>query len=216
MTDATQNPRQVPAENKHSMDLAERLADVRKTLDACVGDLQKNLSPAGSASGVIALQGTTRIFSLPEILGLVSNTSSTGVLWVQGEEENFLLQIEDGAVVYARADNPPDDARLGEILIEQGALERTELDEFLRTASSCGKPLGQQLVEQEVIDEEQLRKAIAVQIQAIFERLVSTGKALFQFTDVLRITREVRPGLNITPLLLEGARLVDERKKKSA
>ncbi len=54
--------------------------------------------------------------------------------------------------------------RLGELLVERGLLGRADLDRALETQESTGRPLGEILLEQGVLDEQAVRWALAEQM----------------------------------------------------
>lgn len=54
-------------------------------------------------------------------------------------------------------------SRLGQVLINKGLIDRTQLDAAIQTQIGCNKRLGEVLIEQGVLSERQLRKALRKQ-----------------------------------------------------
>ena len=66
------------------------------------------------------LKGKSQAVAIPEILGFVSSLRKNGVLRINSRDECFLIQLEQGKVVYAQGDNPPQGQLLGEIVGRSG------------------------------------------------------------------------------------------------
>jgi len=156
------------------------------------------------------LRGTTRSITLSEILGFIATLRKSGVLRVSTKTESFLVQLEAGHVVYAQADAPPPGQRLGEILVARGALRPELLEGVLAASEGSEEILGQRLVQAGLVSSEDLKLALAFQIQCIFHRLFHARGALFQFDEAVIAIRTDDVRLNVTSLLLESARSSDE------
>lgn len=157
------------------------------------------------------LIGTTRCFAIPEILGLVSSLRKSGVFYAKNKWENFLLEFQNGSVVFAHGDSPPDGLRLGEILVSQGALTSERLMEFLEAHKNELDIMGVTLVREGLISEDQLRKAVAFQVQHVVHRMYGSRTASFEFKEGDSVAKSNDVRLNVTQLLLESARSLDER-----
>ena len=86
----------------------------------------------------------------------------------------------------------------------------------MRHGNSTQK-LGEALQKEELVTSAQLRSALEYQIQQLFHRLFTAEGSQFFFTDM-----DVRPSdanklrLNVTSLLLESARVLDEAQNKAS
>ena len=58
----------------------------------------------------------------------------------------------------------PNRKKLGEILVQQGRISPEQLAEFLRVKKGTSKPLGQILIEKEILTEEELTYVLGEQI----------------------------------------------------
>ena len=156
------------------------------------------------------LRGHTQAISIPEVLGFVASLRKSGVLRVKTADEAFLIQLDQGEVIYAVGDNPPEGELLGELLISRGQLCIADLEEVLATGVGEGAMLGSALVEAGKVSAEHLRSALQHQVQSIFHRVFRAADAVYQFDEgaALRVPSEIR--LNVTGLLLESARNSDE------
>lgn len=156
------------------------------------------------------LIGHASVASVSEVLGFLSAMGKSGVLWVDVPQESFLVQLKDGAVVYAQGNNPPGGQRLGEILVRQGALDTEEMRLALREASEANEVLGGHMVRKGTITAAQLSRALAEQAQMIFHRMFGNPEASYHFEDGVRMVDSQDVRLNVIQLLLESARVSDE------
>ena len=164
------------------------------------------------AEGVLA--GHASVVPVSDLLGFLSSLRKSGMLWVETPRESFLLQLQEGAVIYAHGDNPPEGQLLGEILVRNQALQREKLAWAL-VESSVGKDvLGTHLVRKGLTSPENLTRALAEQVQMIFDRLFGSQEATYQFDKDGRLVDSADVRLNVVQLLLESARTNDEFRQK--
>ena len=167
-------------------------------------------SPTEGEVGLGYISGNSAAISIPDLLGFIEVLAKTGVLQVALPDETISIEAEDGLLLHAFSDNSPSDARLGEILVEQGAIGREGLEDYLNADAAYLGRLGELLERGALITEEQLRSALDAQIQALFHRLFAAEHATFTFTDSQPDRSREGMQLNITRLLLESARVHDE------
>ena len=161
------------------------------------------------------LQGNTWTFSLPELVGFLAASRKTGVLWVDGPDENFLLGMVEGQLVHAASSATPEGLRLGEILVELGFLTARQLERFLSSEEGAELLSGESLLKSGMISEEELHTALTVQVQELFHRLLETRNSIFRFREGMQISVAHHVFLNTTQLILESARVKDELEKNA-
>lgn len=157
-----------------------------------------------------SLCGDSRSIQVAEILNLLSTLAKSGLLWVTTARERFLIQLEQGRIVYAQSDRPPPGWRLGEILVQRGAIEAHALAEAIAGARNSGETLGAWLVAANRVSTADLHAALRDQVQQIFNRVFNATDSTYQFEDGKRIGRAEDVRLNVVQLLLESARSADE------
>lgn len=167
--------------------------------------------PRTRAGGVMS--GRSSAVTASEILGFLSSLRKSGMLWVETEQETFLVQLHAGAVVYAHGDLPPQGQRLGEILVKDGALSQARLEAALEAAGDERTVLGTYLVREQVISPGALSCALARQAQMIFDRMFEADDAEWQFEAGTRLVDSEDMRLNVIQLLLESARVNDEHRR---
>lgn len=164
--------------------------------------------PGPGSEGV--LSGHALVIPISELLSFLSGLRKSGMLWVDTPRESFLLQLQDGAVVYAHGDNPPQGQLLGEILVRNSALARDKLAWALVESTASKDVLGTYLKRKGLVRPEDLARALAEQAQMIFDRLFGSNDATYQFELGGRMMDSADVQLNVIQLLLESARANDE------
>lgn len=157
------------------------------------------------------LHGNSWTIPLSELLGFLAFGRKTGVLWVDAPEENFLIGLVDGDLMHATSDHAPPGLRLGEVLVSYGYLTNRQLDRFLEQQESADAAIsGEVLLGAGMINDDELRSALAYQTQQLFHRLVATRNAVFRFREGMQIPLAYHVKMNINSLLLDSARVLDE------
>lgn len=156
------------------------------------------------------LHGHSRAIAVPEFLGFVSGLRKSGLLRIEAPDESFLIELYRGELVHAESDVPLAGGLLGDIFLEQGAIDRDHLEEIARYQEVERRRLGQLLLERGQISRQQLSIALAVQVQRLFHRMWSAEDVRYRFDEgaQLEVGADVR--LDVTALLLESARTSDE------
>lgn len=159
----------------------------------------------------MAIKGSLREASLPDVLQLLSMGGKTGCLSVTDKHSFGYLYFREGRIIYASILNRSD--RLGDILVRQGELRREQLDQAIeeQSRSRGERRLGQILIERGFIDPDTLRLFVRHQIEEAVYHLFTWSRGTF-FFEAGRLPEREQILVSIDPesLLLEGARRVDE------
>jgi len=192
--------------------LYEQLRTVSEDLKTTLDDLGCATPSKGAPlEGAFGLQCMAWTIPVAEILDFLSHASKSGVLFVTTFHETFVLELIDGRLVHATSDNPPQEMRLGEILVAHNLLTEEELKKCVQAAASADELLGSYLVDEGLVERRDLHTAMAVQVQSLFNRLSQAENAVYRFRDGEVMGRPQGLTVNIKRLLLESARLHDER-----
>jgi len=174
----------------------------------------------------MSLVGRLEDLALPDIFQIISLSKKTGTLVLKGKAGAAVVVFKEGQVVQAATDNLRD--TLGNILISKGLITETDLSGALGTQKRLrgAKRLGQILVEMEVLDQQALEETIREQIENMIYSLLAWEDGFFNFelgdvtpTDKIEVVTQeflLKAGLNPEYLLMESARVLDERKRDSA
>lgn len=158
----------------------------------------------------MAIKGSLKEASLPDVLQLLSLGQKTGCLSIADRSNFGYIYFDRGRISYASIVNRRD--RLGDILVKNGRIAQEHLDAAIdRQSKERDKKLGQILVSQEVISQNDLERYMRVQIEESVYYLFTWTQGTFNFEADIRPERQdFLVSINPESLLLEGARRVDE------
>jgi hypothetical protein len=160
----------------------------------------------------VALRGTLKDFALPDIFQLIGMQRKTGLLTLKSERETVTVFFEGGMVVLADSSVRRLDDLLGNVLVRQGKLRKSDLDEALAKQKVSMQRLGYILTSQGYIDADALKEALSEQVQQIVFRVFRWKDGQYDFDPTSKVDYDQR---HVTPvstdhILMEGIRRVDE------
>ena len=195
-------------------ELARQLERACRHLDNCVRGLRKPATPSPAKApgdkAVPALSGSTSAVPVTSLVGFLAEVDASGVLRIYGQDETYVLQFENGYLIYAHGDNPPQGELLGELLVKKDVISRADLLRVLERGRRENETLGGLLVREGCITQADLTSALKDQIQALGNRLFSQENARFQYYPGEKVIQREDVRLNVVGLLLESARQHDE------
>ena len=157
----------------------------------------------------MAFSGSIETISLSGILQLLCNENKTGILRVKQEGTEYQIYFLDGNILYAIQSLKQ--ARLGQLLVEDGILPREVIRQCLKDASKEKVALGKILVDQGHITFETLEQFIYRQILEIFCHIFEWETGDFVYDDIQYNLRWlVIIKLNTLQLVMEALRRIDE------
>src|SRR5689334_12925284 len=158
----------------------------------------------------MAIKGSLKEASLPDVLQLLSMGKKTGCLSVTHRNNFGNIYFDKGRISYASIVNRRD--RLGDMLVKNGIITQTQLDAAIaKQSKQRDKRIGELLIELESISREQLHEFIRIQIEEAVYYLFTWNQGTFNFEgEVVPEAQDLIVSINPESLLLEGARRVDE------
>jgi len=158
----------------------------------------------------MAIKGSLKEASLPDVLQLLAMGKKTGCLSVTHRNNFGSIYFDKGRICYAAIVNRRD--RLGDILLKSGAITPSQLDEAIEAQGhQREKRLGEILVGLGIISRDDLHKQIRLQIEEAVYFLFTWTQGTFNFeADIRPEEQDFLVMINPESLLLEGARRVDE------
>jgi tetratricopeptide (TPR) repeat protein len=158
----------------------------------------------------VAIRGSLKEASLPDVLQLLALGQKTGRLTVSDRQNLGHVFFERGRITDAAVVNRRD--RLGDILVKSHTITQAQLEAAIEEqARTRDKRLGQILVEQGSLSRKDLEHFVRVQIEEAVYYLFTWTTGNFQFESEVRPDRhDFTISINPESLLLEGARRVDE------
>jgi tetratricopeptide (TPR) repeat protein len=158
----------------------------------------------------MAIKGSLKEASLPDVLQLLAMGQKNGCLSVTDRANFGYIYFDRGRITYAAIVNRRD--RLGDLLVKNGLIEAEELAAAIDAqALHPEKRLGEILIERSSITRDQLAQYIRIQIEEAVYYLFTWNQGSFYFEAEQR-PEEGAMLVSINPenLLLEGARRIDE------
>ena len=158
----------------------------------------------------MAIKGSLKEASLPDVIQLLYLGRRTGCLALADRHNFGTIYLDEGQIIYASIVNRRD--RLGDILLRQGRITPEQLQQAIESQTDDRQhKLGEILVAQGRLSRAELEDYMRLQIEEAVYFLFTWTAGTFNFEAGVRPEREdflVR--INPEYLLLEGARRVDE------
>jgi len=158
----------------------------------------------------MAIKGSLKEASLPDVLQLLAMGKKTGCLAVTHRNNFGYIYFDKGRICYASIVNRRD--RLGDNLVKAGSITKAQLDSAIAAQTAHNdKRLGELLVAQGAMTRDALHEQIKLQIEEAVYFLFTWKEGTFNFeADVAPEEQDFLVSINPESLLLEGARRVDE------
>jgi len=158
----------------------------------------------------MAIKGSLKEASLPDVLQLLSMGKKTGCLAVTHRNNFGYVYFDRGLISYASIVNRRD--RIGDILLKSGTITQAQLDAAISAQSRHrDKRIGELLVAQGAVTRDALHAQIRTQIEEAVYYLFTWTQGTFNFeAEVHPEEQDLLVAINPESLLLEGARRVDE------
>jgi len=158
----------------------------------------------------MAIKGSLKEASLPDVLQLLALGRKTGCLAVADKQNFGYIYFDEGRINYASIVNRRD--RLGDILVKNGKITADQLTEAIKKqGEQRDQKLGEILVMIGAISRPDLEEYMRVQIEEAVYFLFTWTSGTFNFEAGVKPERQdFLVKINPESLLLEGARRVDE------
>jgi hypothetical protein len=154
------------------------------------------------------LKGTLDDFTLPDIFRLMSLSKKTGLLQVERSAGQGKVYFRDGEVYYAESSLSKEP--LGQKLVKAKVLTEGQLRKALDQHAGSGKRLGEVLLESGAVDEEQIMMVIRQQIEDAAFDLLRWELGEFLWDPAVEATPEVTIYVTVENLIMEASRRLDE------
>ena len=170
----------------------------------------------------MSLSGNIQDVSVADTVQFIHLGRRTGTLTLASGEAKGGIGFHQGRIVTAWASGAK---RLGELLLEAGALDQPQLDEALlrQETEHPRRSLGQVLVATGMVDADVVYQTVEQQIERIVHDLVTWTEGTFEFAlddvqpidDIALVPGDVVRHLNLDTqmVLLDAMRIFDERNR---
>ncbi len=158
----------------------------------------------------MAIKGSLKEASLPDVLQLLALGQKTGCLSVTDRSNLGNIYFSDGWICHASIVNRRD--RLGDMLVKSEKITHEQLEQAIeRQSKERRSKLGQILLASGAITQADLEKCVRIQVEEAVYYLFTWTQGSFRFeVDVQPEGEDVSLSVNPESLLLEGARRIDE------
>lgn len=163
----------------------------------------------------MGLKGTFKSMPAADLLQWLSLSRKSGALMVENLPHKITFSLKDGGVLWSSSDGP--NSFMGEFLVREGFIKKTDLASALQLQSSTGISTGKALVALGAIAERTLSDAMRLKAQAEIHETLSSPNAQFEFLDEGIESKELVPlDANVVTLLLNVMRQIDEDTRGSS
>src|SRR6202521_3181641 len=129
----------------------------------------------------MAVEGSLDLFSLPEILQMISQQGKTGILTIQGQQDIVAISFLAGDIVAADSLAHTVEEGLAKLLVSEGLLSAAELARAGAEHQASGGRLLDLLVERQYLTRPQLLGALRLQTIRQLEALLRWQEGDFKF-----------------------------------
>jgi hypothetical protein len=145
----------------------------------------------------MAIKGSLKEASLPDVLQLLALGQKTGCLSIADRSNFGYIYFDKGRICYASIVNRRD--RLGDILVKHEKINQEQLDAAIhRQTKERDKKLGEILVIQNVLTQQELERYMRMQIEESVYYLFTWTQGTFNFeTDVPNRCCSKAPGASM-------------------
>lgn len=157
-----------------------------------------------------SFQGLIGRVEVPDLLTFVHLGRRTGVSELARNGQATRVFFQKGDPVFATSDK--EGLRLGDLLMRMGRITKKDRDRCIGRQRVGGPQLGQILVSEGVLREDELSAFLKVQVsEVIFDTFGWTQGTFAFYDDVVPPPDAVTLQMDIQTLLMEGVRRMDER-----
>jgi len=158
------------------------------------------------------LQGSIAKFTLPEIFQLVAGSRKTGTLAIQKDDAIVMVYFKEGNVIYAYGPQQTYHIGQLLKELKVLSAEQLEEAVRLQSESQNSRRLGEILISQRFIDRSDLETVVKTQIEELLYSLLAWEAGSFKFYENQHPTEEeITVRISVENVILEGLRRHDEK-----
>jgi hypothetical protein len=140
----------------------------------------------------MAFKGTLREFKVPDILQLVSLQKKTGILTFNSQEGFITLIFEDGFIIGIDAFPKKLEMRVGNVFVKQEIISEEMLQRALAIQKRTNQKVGEILIGMGLIDEKIIPEVLKIQATQIVLSLFNWKKGEYNFKVLDFVDKELR------------------------
>lgn len=160
----------------------------------------------------MSLKGNLATMGLEDLLQWLAVGKKTGVLAIRGDVYIKTIGFEDGRILSASSTDPKE--YLGQFLLAYNRINEAQLRDALAAQEDENELLGRILVSRNILTENEIRRIIQLKTEESLYDCFLWPSGEFEFMEGQRPDpRTVLLNLDVTGIVLEGARRRDEWKR---
>ena len=157
----------------------------------------------------MGITGNLETMQLAELLQWLSQSKKTGTLVIDNTAVKKRIFFRDGRIISSASTDPRE--YLGQFLVSRNYITNEELTGAIQMQEKTGMLLGKILVSIGAIQEEELHRMLQLKAEEAIFDIFAWPAGSFEFLDGELPKLEMIPiSLDVTGLVMEGARRVDE------
>ncbi len=158
------------------------------------------------------LKGSINLMAIADILQWINQGGKTGMLRMQGRRFQKTIYFREGNIIATGSTNPKE--YLGQFLISYGKITEEGLKSVLETQEKSDLMLGKILVDEGILTLTEMKMFLKLKAEESLYDIFLWDEGDFEFMEDLQIEKElIEINLNVTSVILEGVRRVDEWKR---
>ena len=161
----------------------------------------------------MAIKGSLKEASLPDVIQLLSMGKKTGVLTVTEKDHFGSITFFKGKIVDSYMINRKN--RIGELLVASGEMTQEQLSFALERQRQTGEKIGAIILEEKFVQEDLIIKYLKQQIKETIFTMMGWENGYFNFEPRFSGIEKEIISINPETLLLETAKEVDETSEMS-
>lgn len=160
----------------------------------------------------MALKGTLRDFGIADILQLIQQQQKAGILRLSDKDTEVKVLFDNGKIVGAESTGSKQQKEpLGVLLVRAGFVQQEHLDAALAEQQKTLRKLGDILVQQNAISKEDLKNFLMLQTSETLNRLFRWKTGEYEFVpQPVKYDADVSTPINPEHALMDGFRMMDE------
>jgi hypothetical protein len=156
----------------------------------------------------LELEGSLAVFEPVIVFQVLNMARVSGELSLDAGHNSARVFFENGDVVFAEINHRNE--KLGEYLVRNHIITQKQLDSVL-VRDRRGKRIGGLLVENDILEESELRDALEEQVKEVIYEVVRWARGWFRFQQGREApSTEVTINIPLASLMLEGVKRMDE------
>jgi hypothetical protein len=159
----------------------------------------------------MSITGNIKTMQLAELLQWLSQSQKTGTLVFDNGQVEKRVFFRDGMVISSASTDPKE--YLGHFLVSHGFITEEQLSEGMKRQAAKKVLLGRILVEMGAIAESDVHRMLRMKAEESIYEIFTWAAGDFRFIEEVPVTPMVQMTLDVTALVLEAMRRLDDWKR---